>query len=112
MATTEQVQRVTVATLQLEKLERKLADARTAIRAAQELEHEAEQAIHRAQQELREAEAARDSNFYPVGTRVRHHHWGDIEGTVVESDGTGVAVQQDGATGPSYGFTSREWVRL
>lgn len=112
MATTEQVAMVTFARLQVEKLQRKLEQAEEARRAAEREIDATEAALAEARQELLKAEAARDSNFYPVGTRVRHHLWGHLTGTVVESDGTGVAIRQDGQTDASYGFTSREWVRL
>lgn len=60
--------------------------------------------------ELQRAEAAADSNAYPVGTRVRHAVFTDIKGTVVKSNGDGVNVLQDGAAGPGGGYTAREWV--
>jgi len=54
--------------------------------------------------------AAKDSNAYAPGTRVHHHLWSDIKATVVESDGSGVVVIQDGNTVGKGGFRADEWV--
>jgi hypothetical protein len=58
------------------------------------------------------AEAAADSDAYPVGTRVRHFMFEDATGVVVESDGAGLSILQDTAQTPSHGFTKREWVEI
>lgn len=59
---------------------------------------------------IQRAETAEDSYAYEVGTRVHHWHFEDVKGVVVPTDGTGVAVKQDGVEEATYGFSAREWV--
>lgn len=103
---------VTAAESALASAEARAEELRRQIRAAEIDLHEAERTIDIRRIELQRARAAADSDAIPVGTRVRHHHWADVHGTVVESDGTGIAVLQDGQSKASTGFAAREWIAL
>jgi multidrug resistance efflux pump len=94
----------------IEHAERRIRQLQHTIRLAEYRLWAAEKELIQRRAELVRAAAAEASNALPVGTRVAHYRWQDITGTVVESDGTGIAVQQDGQTAPSFGFGIDEWV--
>lgn len=84
----------------------------TAARVAADAALDAQLAEAEAYKVLLRANAAAESNTYPVGTRVRHRRWAELHGTVMPSDGTGVAVQQDATGETAYGYSAEEWVKL
>lgn len=59
---------------------------------------------------LLKAAAVEASGSLPVGTRVVHSMSAEHTGTVVESDGTGIAVAQDKTGTVTYGYGPGEWV--
>lgn len=65
-----------------------------------------------AETEVLAAEAFDASDSLPVGTRVRHRSFADTFATVTPSDGTGIAVLQDGAAAIAYGFGPGEWLPI
>jgi predicted RNase H-like nuclease (RuvC/YqgF family) len=73
---------------------------------------EYEREVNRLSNEILKAEALADKDAYPVGTRVRHYRFTDIVGTVVESDGAGLSVLDDGSTSPRHGYAKREWEEI
>lgn len=87
-----------------------ITNARKAIRDAEMALYEAEAEERKAHLALVIARAAASSDHYATGTRVRHSGFPEIKGTVVKSDGTGVAVLQDGQEEVRYGFGASEWV--
>lgn len=88
-----------------------LTAARQALRAAEERVEVAAIAAEHHRVELLRAEAATASDSLPVGARVRHRDFPAMVGTVMESDGTGLAVS--GPSGDtSYGYGPGEWVAL
>lgn len=89
-----------------------VANARQAILDAEAALHGAEREERGAHTALLTARATVSSGHYASGTRVQHHGFPEIKGTVVESDGTGIGVLQDGQDEPRYGFSSEEWDRI
>ena len=100
---------VTAAESALRSAEARVAALRQQIREAERELHDAEREADEAKLALLRAEAAADSDAIAPGTPVRHSMFHDVRGVVVESDGTGIAVLQDSATEPTYGFNAREW---
>lgn len=86
-----------------------ITNARKAIEDAEKAIHDAEIEQRKAHQDLLAARAAASADRYAPGTRVRHHHFTEITGTVVKNDGTGIAVIADGQDEPRGGYSADEW---
>lgn len=89
-----------------------LAQAEADMRALEERITKLEDEAYEADRAVDAARAAAASDTFEPGTRVHHRTFTDALGTVVESDGRGIAVRQDGSTVADYGFGPGEWVAV
>jgi chromosome segregation ATPase len=94
------------------ELESQIIQARAAYAVMEDEIRRAEQELATLDLEILKAQAVADRDAHAVGTLVHHRTYANITGVVVESDGTGVSVKQDGFNNIVHGFTADEWVAL